>query len=80
MPKNGEIPTSLFNEIVMKQIRLQGVPQQDRQAVAAAIKTIESVRYPLEKIMTKDDVRSTSCNGRRDGLFRPINVAIDQRM
>src|SRR3954452_23082647 len=38
---------------IMNQTRLQGVQSKMGHAVAAAIKIIESGRYPLEKIMTK---------------------------
>lgn len=78
------IPTSFFNDVVMNQIRLQGVQSKTGQAVAAAIKIIESGRYPLERIMTKvyalDDAHEAlRAMGREIPGFRPIKVAIDPR-
>jgi threonine dehydrogenase-like Zn-dependent dehydrogenase len=69
----------------MNQIRLQGVQSKTGQAVAAAIKIIESGKYPLEKIMTRvyplDDAREAlRAMGREIEGFRPVKVAIDPRM
>jgi threonine dehydrogenase-like Zn-dependent dehydrogenase len=86
MPQSGgDIPVSFFNDIVMNQIRLQGVQSKTGQAVAAAIKIIESGKYPLEKIMTRvyglNDAREAlRAMGREIEGFRPIKVAIDPRM
>jgi alcohol dehydrogenase len=82
---SASIPASFFNDIVMNQIRLQGVQSKTGQAVAAAIKIIESGRYPLEKIMTKvyslDDAHEAlRAMGREIEGFRPIKVAIDPRL
>lgn len=74
----------IFNDIVMNQIRLQGVQSKTGQAVAASIKIIESGRYPLEKIMTRvyalDDAHeAVRAMGREIEGFRPVKVAIDPR-
>ncbi|MFN0072533.1 MAG: zinc-binding dehydrogenase [Chloroflexota bacterium] len=81
----GNVPVSFFNDIVMNQIRLQGVQSKTGQAVAAAIKIIESGKYPLERIMTKvyalDDAHEAlRAMGREIDGFRPIKVAIDPRL
>ena len=79
----GEAPVSLVtSKIAAKEIRYQGVNTHDTPAVRAAIKLVESRRYPIENMVThyfgleeaETAVRAAAGEIRLDGFIKGVIV------
>jgi threonine dehydrogenase-like Zn-dependent dehydrogenase len=80
---SGPTPVSLVPDIIAtKEIRYQGVFTQDAPAARAAIKLIESRRYPIEKMVThqfpleeaEKAVRTTGGEIEMEGFIKGVIV------
>ncbi len=78
------VPT-YFDKIAFKEIRLQGVMSKGYKAVSAAVKLIESRKYPFERLLSQvyslrdAELALKAAGGEVSGL-RPLKVAIDPWM